>query len=115
VSIPLQKLNTPDFISRRWMSRAVTSLKSHTRRCTRGLLRREVLSRFLENHGKFKLVIEFFRQMLRINNRCVRSDDGIHVLKKHNPWKYGMRKSCLLGILVVLAEISAVWKNFLER
>ena len=28
VSMPLEKLNTPDCISRRWMSRAVMSLKT---------------------------------------------------------------------------------------
>src|SRR5207302_796719 len=53
--------------------------------------------------------------MLGINDRFVRADDRIHVLKKNNPRQNRMRKTGLLRFHVVLPEISRGVKKFLRN
>src|SRR5579859_2736262 len=52
--------------------------------------------------------------MLRINDLFFRSDNGVHILKKYNPGKHGMRKPGFLRFLMVLAEISGGVEKFLR-
>jgi hypothetical protein len=53
--------------------------------------------------------------MLGINNGFVPADDGVHILKKHDPWKYRMGKAGFLSFFVVLAEISSSVKEFFRN
>ena len=65
-----------------------------------------MLAGFPDHHGQFQLVIQFLGQMFRINNGLVRPDNRVNILEKHDPGQNGMRKSRLLCLLVMLAEIS---------
>jgi hypothetical protein len=51
---------------------------------------RKVLAGFLHNHRQFRFVVQFLRQVFRINHRFVRSDDGVGILKESDPWYDGM-------------------------
>ena len=53
--------------------------------------------------------------MLGINNAFVRADDGVHILKKHDPWKYRMGKAGFLSFFMVFAEISSGVKEFFRN
>src|SRR3989442_3594679 len=50
--------------------------------------------------------------MFGIHNGLVRADDGVNILKEHNPREDRMRKPCFGGLFVVLAKISSCVKEF---
>src|SRR3954452_5723984 len=63
VSIPLERLNTPDFISSRWMSRAVMSLKMEVSGdVVLGLLGRKNLPHPADLHAHLELVVQLVGQ-----------------------------------------------------
>src|SRR5438445_10553883 len=74
-----------------------------------------MLTRFLQRDSKLKLVVELLRKMLGLNNGFVPADDGVHILKKHDPWKYRMGKAGVLGFYVVRAEMSRCVKEFFRN
>jgi hypothetical protein len=60
----------------------------------------------LQYHREFELVIQFLREVFRINHCLVVADDGVDVLKEHDPWHHGVGKPGASGFLVVFAEVS---------
>src|SRR5271170_3126360 len=69
--------------------------------------RRKMFTAFFQNDGKFEFVIQFLREMLRINNWLLMSDNGVDVLKEDDPRHHGMGKSRLGGFFVVLPEVAS--------
>src|SRR2546427_8417009 len=52
--------------------------------------------------------------MFGIHNGLVRADDGVNILKEHNPREDRMRKPCFGGLFVVFAKISSSVEEFLR-
>ena len=70
VSMLFDRQNTPDFISSRWMSRAVMSLKIKVAGdVVGGLLGREELAGLADHHRQLELVVELVGQRLGIDDR----------------------------------------------
>ena len=115
-SIPLQKLNTPDFISLPLDVARRDVVENYIAADVIGRLRcGKVAARFFQDYRELKLVIEFFGQMLGVNHRFIGADDGVNILKKDNPGKHRMGKACFLSFFVMLAKITGGMEEFLWR
>ena len=65
-----------------------------------------MLASLAEDHRQLELVVELFRQMLRIDDRLVRADDGVHVLEEEDPGSDRVGPIDALGLLFMLAVVA---------
>ncbi len=116
VSMPLQNEKTPDFISRRWMSRAVMSLKTvKPAMWSIGLLGAEELARLADDHREFELVVELVREVLGVDDRVVRADDRVDVLEEDDALVHRVRPVDRLELFVVRGEVAGGVEELLRH
>src|SRR5206468_865388 len=77
----------------------------------RRFLSREMFACLFQYHCEFEFVVNFLRQMLRKNDRLIRSDNRIHILEEDDPWQNGMRKAGPLGFDMMLAKVARSMKK----
>ena len=103
----LEKENTPDCISRRWMSRAVMSLKTvYPGDVILGLFRPEELAAAADDDSELELVIQLFGEPLGVHDGIVRPDDRVNVLEEHDPLMDRVRPVDGLELFVVVGEVA---------
>src|SRR4029077_11576269 len=73
-----------------------------------------MFSALLQHHRELQFIIQLFGKMLGVDDLLIRSDNRIHILEKHDPWQYWVRKSRLLRFLMMLAKISRRMEEFLR-
>jgi hypothetical protein len=79
------------------------------------LLGAEPLRVAADDHRELELVVQLFRQMLRIDDRVVGADDRVDVLEEDDPRRDLVRPVDALRLLLVLAEVAGRVEELLRH